>query len=120
VTAFGVMAIISVMCAVLLAAHYRDLSFHSIGIVLAISISVAALIAIPWLLNSGWSVKQQLAKAGAAALLLVAVGFVLLRVAGGQGEEGTFLVVLVNIGGVFGLVPGFRWLWKGLGRRRSS
>jgi hypothetical protein len=35
-------------------------------------------------------------------MLLVAVGFVLVRLANTRGEEGTLLVVIVNIGAVFG------------------
>ena len=116
--AVAVLAIISVVCAVLLAAHYRDLSFNRIGIFLAISVSVAALIAIPWLLISGSTVPRLFARAGSAAALLAAVGYVLMRVSARQGEEGTLLAVLVNIGAVFGLVSIIGLLVAGLARHR--
>ena len=118
VAALAVLAVVSVVCAVLLAAHYRDLSFSRIGIFLAISVSVAALIAIPWLLIRGSTLPRLLARAGAATLLLTAVGYVLMRVSARQGEEGTLLAVLVNIGAVFGLVSIIGLLVAGLARHR--
>jgi uncharacterized membrane protein len=96
------LAVMSVLCAVLLAAHYRDLSLGRIGIFLLISGGVAVLIAIPWLLISGSTLKRYLARAAAATLLLGAVGLVLVRLANTCGEEGTLLVVIVNIGAVVG------------------
>jgi len=39
-----------------------------------------------------------------AALLLAAIGCLLFMVADSMGEEGIFLVVIVNIGAVFGLL----------------
>ncbi len=67
-----------------------------------ISGGVAVLIAIPWLLISGSTLKRYLARAAAATLLLGAVGLVLVRLANTRGEEGTLLVVIVNIGAVVG------------------
>lgn len=116
--ALAVLAVISIVCAVLLAAHYRDLSLNRIGIFLAISLSVAALIAIPWLLIRGSTLPRLFARAGAATLLLAAVGYVLMRVSARQGEEGILLAVLVNIGAVFGLVSIIGLLIAGLARHR--
>jgi len=118
------LVVMSVLCAVLLAAHYRDLSLGRIGIFLAISGGVAVLIAIPWLLIRGSTLKQYLAKAAAATMLLAAVGFVLVRLANTRGEEGTLLVVIVNIGAVFGALTiaallgvGLTKIWRNRVRR---
>jgi hypothetical protein len=98
------LAVMSVLCAVLLAAHYRDFSITRIGIFLAIGAGVAMLIAIPWLLIRGTSLKHYLAKAAAAVMLIAAVGYVLVRLGNARGEEGILLIVIVNIGAVFGLL----------------
>jgi hypothetical protein len=55
-------------------------------------------------LITGSTLKHYLARAGAAALLLAAVGFALVRFVVPSGEAGIGLMVIVNIGAVFGLL----------------
>ena len=98
------LAVMSVLCALLLAMHFKNFSLHTMAIYFAISFVVAFVIAVPWLLLRGRTARQYLVRAGLAALLLTAIGYLLVRVANSMGEEGTFLVVVVNIGAVFGLL----------------
>lgn len=109
--------VIALLCGVLIAAHYRNFEPRALASYFAISISVAALIAIPWLLISGQSAKHLFAKAGLATLALVTTGFVLIRVADTMGEDGIVLVVIANIGAVFGLVTILGMICFGVFRR---
>jgi hypothetical protein len=103
-TEAGALAVMSVLCALLLAMHFRNFSLHTLAIYFAISFAVTFVIAVPWLLMSGRTARQDFARAGLAALLLAAIGCLLFMVADSMGEEGIFLVVIVNIGAVFGLL----------------
>ena len=98
------LAVMSVLCALLMAVHFGNFSLLALAIYFAISFTVALVIAVPWLLISGRTAKHDFARAGLAALLLVAIGYVLVMVADSMGEEGTGLVVIVNIGAVFGVL----------------
>jgi hypothetical protein len=114
------LALMSVLCALLLAAHYRDFSPRRLAIYLAISGGVAVLIGIPGLLITGSTHKHYLARAGAAALLLTAVGFALVRFVVPSGEAGIGLMVIVNIGAVFGFLMIVASLGVGLVKSRRN
>lgn len=112
------LGLLSLLCALLLAAHYRDFSPRRLAVYLAISGGVAVMVGIPWLLISGSTLKHHLARAGAAALLLAAVGFVLVRFVAPGGEAGIGLMVIVNVGAVFGFLMIVAMLCVGLARSR--
>lgn len=114
------LAVTALLCGLLVPLLRRNFSLEAMAIFLAISFGAAALIAIPWLLVGGRSVKHYLARAGLAGLLLFVVGAGLIGVADRIGEAGTGLMVIVNIGGVFGFLLIIVSLTLGLLRRNRQ
>ncbi len=98
------LAVAAFVCALLVPLLRGNFTLEAVAIFLAISFGAAALIAIPWLLIGGQSTKHYLARVVLAGLVLFVVGAGLVGVADRMGEEGTGLMVIVNIGGVFGIL----------------